>query len=90
MKYPLCTRTIKARCYESLVSTTFEYASSIWDPYAQKEYQGTRSKPIYEPPHDKTNKMICAPSEDSDQSGHPDAQADLSLRWAHVILLVLS
>ena len=21
----------------------------------------------YEPPHDKTNKMICAPSEDSDQ-----------------------
>ena len=24
---------------------------------------------IYEPPHDKTNK--CAPSEDSDQPGHP-------------------
>ena len=23
----------------------------------------------YEPPHDKTNKMICAPSEDSDQLG---------------------
>ena len=22
-------------------------------------------------PHDKTNKMICAPSEDSDQPGHP-------------------
>ena len=65
--------------------------------------------------HDKTNKMTCAPSEDSDQPGHPpslirvsavrikkawvlsyplsaqrrpwsdwaDAQADLSLRWAH-------
>ena len=56
---------------------------------------------------DKTNKMACAPSEDSDQPGHPtslkkdwvfsyptertaktlsdwvDAQADLSLRWAH-------
>ena len=29
----------------------------------------------YEPPHDKTNKMICAPSEDSDQP----PQADLSL-----------
>ena len=27
----------------------------------------------YEPPHDKTNKMACAPSEDD----------DLSLRWAH-------
>ena len=25
----------------------------------------------YEPPHDKTNKMPCAPSEDSDQPGHP-------------------
>ena len=70
----------------------------------------------YEPPHDKTNKMACAPSEDSDQHGHPpslirvfavrtmeawvisyplsaqrrlwsdwvDAQADLSLRRAHM------
>ena len=69
---------------------------------------------IYEPWHDKTNK-VSAPSEDSDQPGHPpslirvfavgmkkawvliyplsaqrrlwsdwaDAQADLSLRWAH-------
>ena len=68
-----------------------------------------------EPPHDKTNKIACAPSEDSDQPRHPpslirvfavrmkeawfliyplsaqrrlwsdwaDAQADLSLRWAH-------
>ena len=24
-----------------------------------------------EQPHDKTNKMACAPSEDSDQPGHP-------------------
>ena len=24
-----------------------------------------------EPPHDKTNKIACAPSEDSDQPGHP-------------------
>ena len=69
----------------------------------------------FEPPHDKTNKMACAPSKDSDQPGHllspirvfairmkkawvlsyplsaqrrlwsdwADAQADLSLRWAH-------
>ena len=73
-----------------------------------------------EPPRDKTNKVACVPSEDSDQPGHPPslisffavrtkkawvlshplssqrrlsdwayAQADLSLRWAH-ILLVLS
>ena len=71
---------------------------------------------INEPPHDKTNKMACAPSEDSYQHVHPpslirifavhmkkawvfsyplsasqrlwsdwaDAQADLSLRWAHM------
>ena len=25
----------------------------------------------FEPPHDKTNKMTFAPSEDSDQPGHP-------------------
>ena len=33
---------------------------------------------LYEPYHDKTNKMTCAPSEDSDQPGH------LRLRWAHI------
>ena len=27
-------------------------------------------KTVYEPRHDKTNKMACAPSEDSDQPGH--------------------
>ena len=26
---------------------------------------------VFEPPHDKTNQMACAPSEDSDQPGHP-------------------
>ena len=26
---------------------------------------------LNEPPHDKTNKMTFAPSEDSDQPGHP-------------------
>ena len=26
---------------------------------------------LFEPPHDKTSKMACAPSEDSDQPGHP-------------------
>ena len=25
----------------------------------------------FEPPHDKTNKITCAPSEDSDQPRHP-------------------
>ena len=71
---------------------------------------------LNEPHHDKTNKMACAPSKDSDQPGHPPslirvfpvrlkkakilsyplgaqqrllsdwayAQADLSLRLAHI------
>ena len=26
---------------------------------------------IIEPPHDKTNKLTCAPGEDSDQPEHP-------------------
>ena len=67
----------------------------------------------FELPHDKTNKMACTPSENSDQPGHlpsvirvfavlmkkawvlsyplsaqrrlwSSAQADLSLRWAHM------
>ena len=78
--------------------------------------QEVSTKVVFEPPHDKTNKLTCAPSEDSDQPGHPsslisvfavrmkkawvlsyplsaqrrlwpdwaDAQADLSLRWAHM------
>ena len=33
-----------------------------------------------EPPHDKTNIVTCAPSEDSDQPVH--AQSDQSLRCA--------
>ena len=31
----------------------------------------TLNRPLYEPPHDNTNKMACAPSEDSDHPGHP-------------------
>ena len=31
-----------------------------------------------EPRHDKTNKMICAPGEDSDQPGHPPSQIRVS------------
>ena len=35
---------------------------------------------INEPPHAKTNKLICAPIEDSDQPG--SVQSDQSLRSA--------
>ena len=33
-------------------------------------YLDSRKK-HFEPPNDKTNKMTCVPSEDSDQPGHP-------------------
>ena len=39
-----------------------------------------------EPPRDKTNKMACAPSEDSDQPGHLSAWRKLeclATHWAH-------
>ena len=37
-----------------------------------REHFSCLSIKTYEPPHNKTNKMTCAPSEDSDQSGiHP-------------------
>ena len=31
----------------------------------------SRVNRVFEPPRGKTNKMACAPSEDSDQPGHP-------------------
>ena len=37
----------------------------------QYGYFHSSTKTFTEPPHDKTNKMACAPSEDSDQPGHP-------------------
>ena len=37
----------------------------------------------FEPPHDKISKMKCAPSEDSDQPGHPPSL--ISLYYMHSI-----
>ena len=33
--------------------------------------------PLCEPPHDKSSKMACAPSEDTDQPGHPPSLISL-------------
>ena len=38
---------------------------------------------LFEPPHDKTNKLACAPSEDSVQPGHPPMQSDQRLHCPH-------
>ena len=57
---------------------------SSWSLYHLRTFCGDSDEPahlpgyyrdlyslIYEPAHNKTNKMACAPSEDSDQPGHP-------------------
>ena len=38
---------------------------------AESEVKLKSPNKVTEPGHDKTNKMACAPSEDSDQPGHP-------------------
>ena len=56
-----------------------------------KANEDVPTKQKIEPLHDKTNKMACAPSEDSDQPGHlpnlitawASAQSDQSLRCQH-------
>ena len=54
-------------------------------PFTTKWFQENKISQQYdctnEPPHDKTNKMACAPSEDSDQPGHPPSL--ISLRCPH-------
>ena len=40
-------------------------------PFVSCQNKCGEARPLNEPPHDKTNKMACAPSEDSDQPGHP-------------------
>ena len=50
-----------------LGSITFESNRLNYNDFAPKMLR------LFEPKHDKTSKMICAPSEDSDQPGHPSS-----------------
>ena len=45
------------------------------------QYEKQVSDQLNKPQHDKTNKLTCAPSEDSDQLGHPSSL--ISLRCPH-------
>ena len=46
------------------------------------KFDASNSVPaVNEPPHDNTNKMPCAPSDHSDQPGHPASL--ISLRCPH-------
>ena len=50
-----------------IVKTVTETNKILWQTWTSRNVKDQ----IYELPHDKINKMICAPSEDSDQPGHP-------------------
>ena len=70
-----------------ILSSFLKYSIVLFIPVITETYNRRK----IEPPHDKTNKTACVPSEDSDQSGLPHslirvfaAQADLSPCWAHM------
>ena len=43
----------------------------LWCDSVSNPASFSENEESLEPPRDKTNKMACAPSEDSDQPGHP-------------------
>ena len=53
-------------------------------PASEHYFTFLNFKPVqshkYVPPRDKTNKMACAPSEDSDQPGHPPGHPKTLIR----------
>ena len=59
----------------SHVKVPYSSAVNVYTATQQSQIWGflyeASSISIYEPPHDKTIKVACAPSEDSDQPGHP-------------------
>ena len=67
-------------------SNIFIIQSNLWKVSASlprglhQPDKNTSACTSHEPAHDKTNKIACAPSEDSDQSGHSPSL--ISLRCA--------
>ena len=56
--------------------------------FAKSNFHSSMSTPITlnkikDLPHDKINKMACAPSEDSDKPGHPPGLIRQRLRCPH-------
>ena len=54
-----------------------EVRDSDYHPRPSEGYLWRLGKFTFDPQHDKTNKMICAPSDDSDQPGHPPSMISL-------------
>ena len=75
-----------------------DYNYLLFLSHSQKNYSAScffnhANQNRLEPPYDKTNKVACAPSEDSDQPGHPPSLiwvfavrinfGSLATHWAH-------
>ena len=65
------------------------FSTKCWSEHILSAYKATKDLkyPLYmtfkkrhthEPPHDKTNKMACAPNKDLDQPGHLPSLISLS------------
>ena len=55
----------------NICSLMKSWRQSIGKPPEAKRAMVSPSNILFEPAHNKTYKMACAPSEDSDQPGHP-------------------
>ena len=60
-------RNLYSKCLEDVTTAT----KFLEDENVHQSPLNLEMDSPNEPPHDKTNKMACVPSEDSDQPGHP-------------------
>ena len=69
--YPLSSGVLRVvkRCTSSVENFLNDSCKRLY--FSNGRFYFERLTVIYRPPHDKTNKKACAPSEDSDQPGHP-------------------
>ena len=71
-------RNINSRrlCLSELIFAFAHHHHEVNQRYntGKETYFDNMTQKRNEPPHDKTNEMACAPSEDSDQPGHPPSQ----------------
>ena len=50
----------------------------------------SKTNALNEPQHDKTNKMICASSEDSDQPGHPTGHIPTKVNKTALFIVIVA
>ena len=76
---------VKPHCSNFRITTAIFFGSpNFLDCYGiwPNVWRGFSHEMANEPPHDKTNKMACVPSEDSDQPGHlPNPIRILKKAW---------